>query len=1478
MKHPQPHFLSSLTPSVCRKRLESVSPPSSSAAAAAMSHNYPYRRPQPDSGLRSDPGSYVSSGRRHSSPDRQIYQAPQESYSYPSSSSRVAQWSRDGAVNILSSCGLEPDDLALLAEIPEDRLTVETLPQVLQQIKGKRGTVRQYAHNAPSSSSSSSSYPPSSTRRPIVKPTTSDWDRPPSQMLQYQVDQVKSSPPLPELDRWGNPITFSSVRAEQTPSSSSSTSSSYVVDFHHRPAPPDYGKNCRDTGPVSSQDYSNKSKSLEFIKPGREGRQVTSQDYHHRPAPLQFGRSDRDASPASSQDYYNRLRPPDFGKAGRDVQVFPQERPSFSSVGRDRTSRPFSQPGPADYRPPPLLEDSHLKPLWGGSGSETLPTKSSSQPSDVMPSKQNAMDFHGTTPSMYPHSCSLCAITVMSEKVWLKHINGPHHADGQLSLLQKFPNWDCRLETVGRVDNQPERWKDDRKPGEKPQTSSRNSNSSQQHKKKASEKSKVVCVKFPAHSVDEKYLKKLAEPFGRIVKILIFPSLAFVELGSMDQAKDMVKFHGNYPPTVNGQQMEFTISHTFNFLQSSRVVSFTPPPTGEDGQSDLISIIKRFGSPLYTLFLPSKSFVEMKETSDAQKLVDYYSSNSLRINDDLIKVSFSGEYKSLMRVPSANRYEEETRGTRSSSKDKEEKKTERDRKRSSRDRDKSGTRNRSRSREKSDKERSGGTRSKSKEETSRTRSRSRDKSRGDRGTRTRSKSKEKDINEKKSESKEESSRERSSRSESDLRENSVKEETKAFVTTESSSDPDPFKDSNPETAENPQMEEEAQSSADESDIEGMEVIGEDGESLQDEEMETLDDADEAEEEEERDHKKDEEQEAEETAEKDECPAERTDSLVEDQEKNEENHGEADDQEEEEKKEESDHHEQQEEKQMEEEEQQDCLKEDEIEEENLLKQAEEAQSTREAEEMMETQPEEDESDFPVDLDSCITLDELEEDECDYLDEEVRHESESPASRVLYLKNVPLDFFSDVEFIRLVRGYGTAVHFFRIPGRHSGFIEMSSSSEAQRAIKGLKDKPVRVNGSRIYAMISSNYTRLSKGWTVGSLLDSEEENKSRSQGSRRSERLKKPADRDEPSRKSEGRKQSSKKTPEKESSSRKSEEKESRTTRKRSSEKESASKQNPEKVSRTSPEKEAASKHSAKESHDKKSEENESASKTDKKRVDKKSSSETDRSEKNDPEKTSEKSSRRTPERESSSRKSDEKESKTSKRKSSEKESKPRKSLEESSDKPTDEKSSERESKIEESGSERSSKRTPETESKEKKSTDSDSIQTPEKDSGSEMSQNKTIKRKGARENDSVPEKKGKKNESEGESEPAEAPEGEELEIQETPEPGLKESGSPHPPGSTGNPAKLKCEQKPDADGLKDSEVNMESQSEPTGGAVELQKPTKPVGSEFVRPVVGYFCNLCQLIYADEDEAKQQHCSSLEHYRKYQEKTGKDPWAS
>lgn len=36
------------------------------------------------------------------------------------------------------------------------------------------------------------------------------------------------------------------------------------------------------------------------------------------------------------------------------------------------------------------------------------------------------------------------------------------------------------------------------------------------------------------------------------------------------------------------------------------MVSFSPAPSGEDGRSDLLSVVSRFGTPLYTLFLPSK--------------------------------------------------------------------------------------------------------------------------------------------------------------------------------------------------------------------------------------------------------------------------------------------------------------------------------------------------------------------------------------------------------------------------------------------------------------------------------------------------------------------------------------------------------------------------------------------------------------------------------------------------------------------------------------------------------------------------------------------------------------------------------------------------------------------------------------------------------------------------------------------------------
>lgn len=317
-----------------------------------MSHNYPYRRPPSDIDLRPEAGHYSSADRRHSSSDHDFYRPPQESFSssYPSSSSSrgstSAQWAQDGALSILSSCGLEPSDLALLAELPEDVLTVESLPSVLKQIKGKRATITSFRPStiSPSSSSSSSSY-----RRPPAS-SSGDWDRLRSQPIQYPLDHVGPSSLPSEQDRWRKPRTSSSVRSDPTPLSASSSSSRYIVDFHHRSGPSEHGKTGRSAGPVSSQDH-----------------------------------------------------------------------PSFRSAGQGTRSRPagLSEPRSADYRSAPRPELYHPKPRGGHRESQTSSTRKSSRNTAAtsMPSEKEAQDFHGTCPTVFPYSCSLCDITVLSEKV-----------------------------------------------------------------------------------------------------------------------------------------------------------------------------------------------------------------------------------------------------------------------------------------------------------------------------------------------------------------------------------------------------------------------------------------------------------------------------------------------------------------------------------------------------------------------------------------------------------------------------------------------------------------------------------------------------------------------------------------------------------------------------------------------------------------------------------------------------------------------------------------------------------------------------------------------------------------------------------------------------------------------------------------------------------------------------------------------------
>lgn len=592
-----------------------------------MSHNYPYRRP--DRGSR--PNSYKASDQLcTASDDYSYYSRPQEpsysampSSSYSSSSrasmigTHQSQSPPDKALSLLSSCGLEPKDLALLAELPEHLITVESLPALLMEIKNKRGN-----RSTSASSHQATSRPPAANPTSKLK-LSNEWEQICSQPVQYPLEHSYRDPkpqPLPPeqvaswQDRWGNPRqTGSLIVKPSTSSSSSSIEPSYVVDYN-------FGKEENYNSSYERPSYS--------TAPERS----SSSNSSSRNAPI-----------SSNLEINYRYTAP--------------TRADYDQLDRSKQEAFFT---------------SRMKVVC------------------KIPSRKAALDFHGDSPEMYPYACSLCDITVLSEKVWTAHVNGPQHADGQLTLLQMFPDWDCRMESINKNDDQPERPKAGGRtvpPSQRPnQSSGAGPGNGSRNKEKSQGNSKVVCAKFTSLAYNEGSLRRLTEQFGKVVKIITFPSLAFVEMGSNSQAKDLVKYYAGNPIVTEGKSITFYVSSTFNFLQSSKVLSFTPAPVGEEGYSDLMIIAKRFGTVLYSLLLPSAAFVEMNKALDAQKLVEYYSSSSLKIDDVSLRVAFSSEYSTLMNVPSVRKYEASTatkrkraqspmrdpshkRGKRSSSKD-----------------------------------------------------------------------------------------------------------------------------------------------------------------------------------------------------------------------------------------------------------------------------------------------------------------------------------------------------------------------------------------------------------------------------------------------------------------------------------------------------------------------------------------------------------------------------------------------------------------------------------------------------------------------------------------------------------------------------------------------------------------------------------------------------------------------------------------
>ncbi|XP_038849382.1 matrin-3-like isoform X1 [Salvelinus namaycush] len=1354
-----------------------------------MSHNYSYRRPPPAKDLRAsafDSPDHLHPGDHGHNVYRSSQEPPSHSTipSYPSSSSRASAANEspysfslrqsdpysslsrsdpyssslsrsDQILSLLSSCGLEPKDLSLLAEMPEELITVENLPRLLLEIRKKRAT-QQPPYPA------MISYPPAATSRPptATPPPGRAWeqgDQSRSQPLDYPLDPHHALPPsqlLPteqaepwQLDRHGNPMQYTRSRLEPVPVR--------VVDYH-------YGK--------------------------------------ETPRSYQTPRSTYSTAQGGSS---NSWKPPNSSQPAVDYRYPP--------------------PPATNYRPRPDQDVPVVTIKMATSGNT--------------PTKKAALDFHGEIPQTFPYSCSLCDITVLSEKFWFTHINGTQHADGQLTLLQMYPEWDCQMQTARSGDDHTDRPRVEEKTGGpshrsinylgKP--SSSGSRKNVDTKTKVTKGSgKVVCAKFTARCLNEDGLKDLIKPFGEVVKVIMFHALAFVELGSTDQAADIVTYYLSNPVMVKGGQVTFSVSSTFNFLQSSRVLSFSPVPPGKESAAwkrELLAVAEGFGPVAHSLFLPTQAFVEMTNALDAQKLVGHHTSKHLKIDEIHIKVAFSSEYDTFRTMSERKSSDRKSPDRSRKSEDRSKRKrTPSPRRRSlspRRDSPTSSKRRRSRERD-SDrhkervKSNSGG---KSRPKSPRKQSSSRS-SRSPRRPRSPSKqsSSRSSRSPRRPRSPSKQSSSRSSRSPHSHTKERVSSEKVSPISTSTRSQP-PIKNKTTsqsstvmekskkavDTIDQSKQETEIQDSQEDgameacemdSDIEGMAVYGEDGEENSD-----MGEEGEVEEEEEpQESAEDLIQEFKELCEPrqkatsgtvDDAPTEELSATGSEQGKELSVTGSEQGKElsatgsEQGKELSATGSEQGKELSVTGSEQGKELSATGSEQGKELSAtgSEQGKEIDVEDQKGDTSYIDDEPDFPEDLENLITLDELEEDSSgDNQDnqstDEIKSRSKSKPSgrdqtpgRVIYVKNLPRSFYTDSDFLKIVKGFGRVHRYLLLRNGEEGFIEMERSSDATKALRELRYNGCKLYGQKLIILRSQKYKRLTTGWKPES--DSKSDRKKDHLSTRSSSRIRS------------GRTSSHSKS--------------------------------------------VAKDDKTKEKDDKTKEKDDKTMEKDDKTMEK-------------DEETMEKDGE-TMEKDEETMEKDEE--------TMEKDEETMEKDEETMEK--DEETMEKDGETMEKDEETMEK-DEETMEKDEETMEKDE-ETMEKDEETKEKTSRQVRSKPAQHCD-----KEDIGASEGNIDKSSNSE----DQKDAPVPAAEKE-------------KQACSNEDNAETKMEDNVETGPDSMKTGMESSFQA-NNPVGREFIKPVMGYFCDLCQVIYVNEDEAKNQHCSSLCHYLKFMEHSGKDTASS
>ncbi|KTF81962.1 hypothetical protein cypCar_00014854 [Cyprinus carpio] len=186
------------------------------------------------------------------------------------------------------------------------------------------------------------------------------------------------------------------------------------------------------------------------------------------------------------------------------------------------------------------------------------------------PSQGKVQDFLGVMPLMFPHVCSLCDFDVHSVMEWTQHTNGIRHSENRRLLLQMYPDWDPQLPSSRKSTSLSLETKSrsDGLLGAAPIGASLQRTGMSSSWGKAI-RSRVVVAKYERKPLSPNSLFALAKPFGTICENLILRNKAFLEMQTHEEALAMANYYQRKPAILHGKEIHIYLSKELMVIEKS---------------------------------------------------------------------------------------------------------------------------------------------------------------------------------------------------------------------------------------------------------------------------------------------------------------------------------------------------------------------------------------------------------------------------------------------------------------------------------------------------------------------------------------------------------------------------------------------------------------------------------------------------------------------------------------------------------------------------------------------------------------------------------------------------------------------------------------------------------------------------------------------------------------------------------------------